>query len=356
MSARPYGRPSGRLLIVRLGSMGDIVHALPAAASLRAAFPEAQIDWVVESRWQDLLAGNPDLSNVIAVDTQRWRRELGQQRTWSELSGAVGGLRQANYDVAVDFQGLLKSALLARLSGAPRRIGFEKGMVKESAAALLYTERVRPPENAHVVEMNLALARAAGAKADVVQFPLPARPEDDAFIEEQLRQQQLREFFILSPGGGWGSKCWPVERYAQLHNALAHARGWRSFLNAGPDEESLVSEFTTQARVTRPAHFPLTLGQLVALVRRARVVIAGDTGPLHVAAAVGTPVVGLFGPTDPVRNGPYPLRRARAEVIHHREQATITYKREDKPSPAMLAITVEEVVAAVERVVRGGGG
>ncbi len=345
-----------RLLIVRLGSMGDIVHALPAVASLRAAFLEAQIDWVVESRWRELLAGNPDVSNVIAVDTQRWRRELGQQHTWSEVSGAVGGLRQARYDVAVDFQGLLKSALVARLSGAPRRVGFEKSVVKEPAAALLNTERVRPPENVHVVEMNLALARAAGASTDVVRFPLPARPEDDAYIEEQLRQHQLREFFILSPGGGWGSKCWPVERYAQLHNALARARGWRTFLNAGPGEERLVREFTAQARVTRPAHFPLTLGQLFALVRRARVVIAGDTGPLHVAAAVGTPVVGLYGPTDPVRNGPYAPRQSRAEVIHHREQAAITYKHEDTPSPAMLAITVEEVLAGVERVTGGAGG
>ena len=344
---------SARLLIVRLGSMGDIVHALPAAASLRAAFPEAQIDWVVESRWKELLAGNPDLSNVIPVDTQRWRRELGQQHTWSEVSSAVGGLRQQHYDLAVDFQGLLKSALVARLSGAPRRIGFEKGVVKEAAAALLYTERVRPPENVHVVEMNLALARAADAPADVVRFPLAARPEDDAYIDEQLRKHQLQEFFILSPGGGWGSKCWPVERYAQLHNAVARARGWRSFLNTGPGEELLVSEFAAQARVTRPAHFPLTLGQLVALVRRARVLVAGDTGPLHVAAAVGTPVVGLYGPTDPVRNGPY---GDRAAVIHHREQATITYKHEDKPSPAMLSITVEEVVAAVERVAEGGRG
>ena len=343
----------GRLLVVRLGSMGDILHALPAVASLRAALPEAQIDWVVEERWKDLLEGNPDLSHVITVDMQRWRREPGRQQTWSELSGAVGGLRRQHYDVAVDFQGLLKSALVARLSGAARRIGFGKGVLKESAAALFYTERVRPPESVHVVEMNLALARAAGATSDVVRFPLPARPEDDTYIEEQLRAHQVREFFILSPGGGWGSKCWPVERYAQLHNALARARGWRSFLNAGPGEEKLVEEFTAQARVTRPAHFPLTLGQLAALVRRARVLVAGDTGPLHVAAAVGTPVVGLFGPTDPARNGPY---GGRAVVIHHREQATITYKHEDAPSPAMLAITVEEVLAAVERVVEGSGG
>ncbi|MCI0402563.1 MAG: lipopolysaccharide heptosyltransferase I [Acidobacteria bacterium] len=345
---------TSRLLIVRLGSMGDIIHTLPAAASLRAAFPEAQIDWVVEERWKDLLEGNPDVSRTIAVDTQRWRRELGQQRTWSELTGAVGGLRQQRYDLAMDFQGLLKSALVARLSGASRRLGFDKGVAKEPGATLFYSERVRPPENCHVVEMNLTLARAAGATTDVVRFPLPARPEDDAYVEEQLRAHQVRgEFIILNPGGGWGSKCWPVERYAQLHNALARARGWRSFLNAGPGEEKLVEEFTAQARVTRPVHFPLTLGQLVALARRARLLVAGDTGPLHLAAAVGTPVVGLFGPTDPARNGPF---GGRAVVLHHCEQATITYKREDAPSPAMLAITVEEVLAAVEQALERSRG
>jgi lipopolysaccharide heptosyltransferase I len=345
------------VLVVRLGSMGDILHALPAVASLRGAFPDAQIDWVVEERWRELLEGNPDLTRVIAVDTQRWRRELGQSQTWSEVSGAVGGLRRQHYDLAVDFQGLLKSALLGRLSGARRRIGFDKGVAKESGAALFYTEGVRPPENAHVVKMNLALARAAGAAADVIRFPLPARPEDDAYVEEQLHAHQVRgDFVILSPGGGWGSKCWPLERYAQLHNALARERGWRSFLNAGPGEERLVNDFTAQARVTRPVHFPLTLGQLVALVRRARVLVAGDTGPLHVAAAAGTPVVALFGPTDPARNGPYPPRRGRAVVIHHREQATITYKHEDAASPAMLAITVEEVLAAVNQAVETARG
>jgi len=211
----------------------------------------------------------------------------------------------------------------------------------------------RLTEGAHVVEMNLALARAAGAAADVVRFPLAARPEDEAYIEEQLGKQQLREFFILSPGGGWGSKCWPVERYAALHNALARERGWRTVLNAGPGEERLVSEFEAQARVTKPVHLTLTLRQLAALLKRAKALVSGDTGPLHLAAALGTPVVGLYGPTDPVRNGPYGRR---AVVLHHRELATLTYKHEEKTSPALQAITVEEVVGAVNQVLEAGGG
>lgn len=342
-----------RFLLIRLGSMGDIVHALPAAASLRAAFPEARVDWLVEARWQDLLALNPDLTNVIPVDTLAWRRAPMRARTWRSLAGLRRTLREARYDAALDFQGLYKSAVLARLSGAARRIGFAQEFAKEPGAARFYTERVRPPGNTHVIEMNLALAQAAGARETTPRFPLPVRPEDESAVDTLLSTHRLRDFFVLSPGGGWGSKCWPLERYTMLHNVLARERGWRTVVNAGPGEEPLVREFMDRARVSQPVHFPLTLRQLVALLKRARLLVSGDTGPLHLAAALGTPVVGLYGPTDPVRNGPCGRR---AVVVHHREQATITYKHEDETSPAMLAITVEEVVAAVHRCLEAAGG
>jgi len=348
-----------RLLVVRLGSLGDIVHALPAVASLRTTFPEARLDWLVEARWQELIEPNPDLSNVIVVDTRGWRRAPLHVSTWRSLAGLMDTLRRAGYDAAIDFQGLYKSAILAQLSRAPRRLGFERRSLKEAGAARFYTERIRPPENTHVIEMNLALARAAGAGETPLRFPLPTAPEDEAAVEQMLEQHHLRDFAILSPGGGWGSKCWPVERYAAVHNALARERGWRTVINAGPGEEPLVSEFLARARVTRPVHLALTLRQLVALIRRARLLISGDTGPLHLAAALGIPLVGLYGPTDPARNGPYgppcPGRGPRAVVLHHREQATITYKRENKPSAALLAITVEEVLAAVNRCLPAAG-
>lgn len=344
---------SERILVVRMSSMGDIVHALPAVASLRAAFPRARLDWLVEARWQELIETNPDLSNVIPVDTYAWRGSLFNPATWVSASMVVRGLRGIGYDLSLDFQGLYKSALFARLSGARERLGFAKELVRESGAARFYTRRIAPPANTHVIELNLALAKAAGAPESVVRFPLQARPEDDAAVEALLKQNQVREFFVLSPGGGWGAKRWPLERYAMVHNELARRRGWRAVVNAGPDEERQVGKLLAQARVTRPVPLALPMGQLIALLGRARLVISGDTGPLHLAAALGTPVVGLYGPTDPVRNGPY---GPRAVVLHHREQARITYKHEDKPSPAMLAITVEEVLAAAERVLEASGG
>jgi len=342
-----------RLLIVRLGSLGDIVHALPAVASLRAAFPKARMDWLVEARWQELIELNPDLTNVLSVDTRGWRRRLLSGATWRSLAAVRRTLRGAGYDLALDLQGLYKSAGFAWLSGAPRRIGFDAGVAKEAGAAWFYTERVRPPAGGHVIEMNLALAKAAGATEAHLRFPLPTRPEDEAAVEELLRGHHLGEFVVLSPGGGWGSKCWPIERYAALHNILGRERGWRTVVNAAPGEEHLVREFQAQARVSRPVHFSLRLRQLVALLKRARLVVSGDTGPLHLAAALGTPVVGLFGPTDPVRNGP---RGPRAVVVHHGEIAPVTYKHEDRPSPAMLAIGVEEVIAAVNRCSEVAGG
>ncbi len=346
---------SPRFLLLRLSSLGDIVHALPAVAALRAAFPQARLDWVVESRWREVIELNPDVSNVLAVDTHAWRRAPLAARTWRSLAALRQTLRQACYDVAIDLQGLYKSAVLAWLSGAPKRVGFAKGCAKEPGAALFYTECVLPPANTHVIEMNLALAKAAGAREGPWQFPLPTRPEEEAEVERWLASQHLRDFVVLSPGGGWPSKCWPVERYAAVHNILARERGWRTVLNTGPGEEALANQFLAEARVTRPVLFSQSLRHLLALVRRARLLISGDSGPLHLAAAVGTPVVGLYGPTDPVRNGP-PSPPARAVVLHHRQTPSNTYKHDRKPSPAMLGITVEEVVAAVNQVMESSRG
>ncbi len=347
---------SERFLLVRLGSLGDIVHTLPVLATLRAAFPRARIDWLVEACWQELIELNPDLSNVVPIDTFAWRRSLHRRDTWRAAFNFVRNLRQVGYDTVLDLQGLYKSALLARMSGARARLGFHERFLKEPGASLFYTRRVTPPAGRHLVEAYVALAQAVGATTPTLRFPLPTSTDDETLVEQQLRQHHLRDFFVLSPGGGWGAKRWPLERYALLHNTLARERGWRCFLNLGPGEAWLADEFRAHARVARPVHFPLRLRQLVALLRRAKLLVSGDTGPLHLAAALGVPVVGLFGPTDPARNGPYALQAERAVVVHHPESGPVSYKRGDKPAPAMLAITVEEVKAAVDRVLEASGG
>ena len=328
------GTPDARFLILRLGSLGDIVHTLPAVAALRDSFPGARIDWLVERKWEALLEGNFDLSGVVPLDRTSWGTHVSAIRT----------LRVAGYTSAIDFQGLYKSAVLGFLSGAPQRIGFEAGYARERGAVCFYTERAAPAGR-HKVEHNLALAACAGARKNVVRFPLSVPEEAQAAMDRRLAAGGLREFFVVSPGGGWRSKCWPPERYGELCRELAQRRGWRAVVNFGPGEGGLAEAVRRAAAPAVPASFETDVPELMALLLRARLLVAGDTGPLHLASALGTPVVGLYGPTDPARNGPY---RAADIVVRNARPEETTYKRRNEYAASILSISVGQVLAAVE--------
>ena len=224
--------PERRFLLVRLGSMGDVIHALPAASALRDTFPEARIDWAIEPRWARLLEGNRDLNEVIRVD----RKSAGG------IAATVGTLRAAKYDCAIDFQALYKSALLARVAGATRRVGFQSSYAREGLAAVLYTDRLNP-RGAHKVDHNLTLAEFAGAHKAVPRFPMEISAADEQAMASELAGRGIRvdgeNFFVLNPGGGWRSKCWPPERYGALHRKLSERYGWRGVISYGPGEEDL---------------------------------------------------------------------------------------------------------------------
>ena len=366
------------LLIIRLSSLGDVVHALPAAAALRRAFPESRIDWLVEERWLPLLAGNPDLDEVITADTIAWRRSLMRRATWQAMRRCRRQLLARRYQIAMDFQGLYKSGLMARLSGAKEVFGFDARFCREPGAAVFY-DRVIVPDGTHVVDLNLSLARqvhlalspqgvvgslarrtvteyvsASEVKAkfpDEVKFFLPRSEEAEAYVKQQLAAAQVTKFLVVNPGGGWKSKCWLPERYGELCRRLIRSRGsptqgWSAVVSYGPGEESLVDAVRQAAGDVTLAAFPADLRQLMALLRRAAIFIGGDTGPLHLAVAVGTPVVGLYGPTDPARNGPY---SALDVVVCNREYGGVTHRREWEYSLSMLSITVEQVIGAVEQ-------
>lgn len=328
-------RPHHRFLLVRLSSLGDVVHALPAASALRDAFPDARIDWVIDVHWQRLLEGNPDLSEVIVYD----RKQAGS------LSSSIRKLREARYTCAIDFQGLYKSALLALASGAPRRVGFQSSYAREGRVAILYTDRVNP-RGPHKVDHNCTLVERAGVQLGPPRFPLTIRPEDDDLVTRELNNRSITDFYVLNPGGGWLSKCWPAERYGELHRKLAERHGWRGVVTVGPGEENLARDLIRAAGNTPPLAIPLALGPLMVLLRRSKLMVSADTGPLHLASALGTPVVGLFGPTDPARNGPF--SPSDISVRNPRHSIT-TYARGASYSPAMLSITVDQVVEAVER-------
>jgi len=329
--------PERRFLIVRLGSLGDIIHTLPAAAALRDSFPDAQIDWVVESKWRAILEGNCDLNRVICLDRGRA----------SGVVATVKSLRSANYNCAIDFQSLYKSALLAFASGASERLGFDREYAREGLATLFYTRRIHPT-GTHKVEHNLALAVAAGAAMPkVARFTLPALAEAEQWADRKLSGLEAKGFYVLSPGGGWRSKCWAADRYGDLHREISSQLGLQGIVSFGPGEENLADEVVAASGLRAPIPLEMDLPHLMAALRRAKFLVAADTGPLHLASALGTPVVGLFGPTDPARNGPYGKA---AIVVRKAEAGETTYKRGASYSPAMMRIEVSDVMAAIDRL------
>ncbi|HXN65136.1 MAG TPA: glycosyltransferase family 9 protein [Candidatus Acidoferrales bacterium] len=327
--------PEERFLLVRLGSLGDVIFTLPTLAALRDTFPDAQIDWVIDRRWAPLLAGNPDLSHMISLP----------DRSVGAFVDCARSLRASKYTCALDIQGLYKSALLARLSGTPWRIGFTPAFVREGGAAMFYTERVVPREP-HMVGQNVELAVAAGARAGTPRFPLHVSEAARTKIANLLKENTWQQYAVLSPGGGWRSKCWPPERFGAVARILWERHGLRAFINSGPGESELARAVSEAAGDAAPVAVQLELAELMALLQRARIVIAADSGPLHLAVALGTPVVGLYGPTSPERNGPYSKSDL---VVRNVSAAETTYKRRDAYSSAMLSISVEQVADALER-------
>lgn len=322
-----------RFLVVRLGSMGDIVHTLPAAAALNDSFPFAKVDWLVDRKWSALLEGSPDLNDVIAIDT----------RKFIDVLNIRGRLGSGDYSSVIDFQSLYKSALLARLAGRKEILGFDWNYARESAASLLYTRKIHPT-GAHKIEHNLALAGATGAKTGTARFAIPNSREAEEWVDDGLAKHGLQEFLVISPGGGWRSKCWPAVRYGELHAEISKRTGLRAIVNFGPGEEAIAGEVVRASGNPAPIALQMSIPQLIALLRRAKLVIAADSGPLHLAAALGTRVLGLYGPTDPARTGPW---GAQTRVLRKATPEETTYKRGESYSAAMLRLSVQDVLAAV---------
>jgi heptosyltransferase I len=328
--------PPRKILVVRLSSLGDIVHSLPGAAALREAFPSAQIDWLVQRRWLPLLAGSPAVNSVVPFDPS----------PLSRVVACVRQLRTTKYDLSVDFQGLYKSAVLSYLSGARCRVGFDWHSSWESGASLFYNERVRGA-GPHRVDKNLSLVEAFGVlRPAEPQFPIRVSGESAAKIKERLKGEGIAEYWVMAPAAGWGSKTWPADRCGSVCRELGKCHGWRAIIAAGPGEQELARDVRDAAAPVRPLLLETSLSELMALLAGARCVLAGDTGPLHLAAALGVPVVALYGATDPAQTGPYTRK---AIVICHARPDETSYDRRRDSAPAMLAITVEEVVEAVEK-------
>jgi heptosyltransferase-1 len=319
---KPGSAPSSDdpgVLVVRLGSMGDVIHALPAVATLKYSFPGRHVSWVVDPRWACLLDGNPFVDQVVLLD----RRTLsGIKQAWREL-------RARRYALAVDFQGLCKSALAASCARPDRIYGFHQSQAREPVAALFYSKRVRT-RSAHVVDRNLELATAAGASSILYSFPLPAGCEEG--------ELPAGDFVLASPFAGWAGKQWPLEYYSLLAQRLQQELGLPLVLSGPPRAAGSL------AQVAGALSYVSTVPGLIHATRRARAVLGIDSGPLHLAAALDKPGVAVFGPTDPARNGPY----GKSFTVLRAPGAATTYKRRQEIDPSMREISPDAVLTALK--------
>ena len=332
--------------------MGDILHALPAVTALRAAHPDWRIDWVVEPRWRALLSADggtgcdtaasepqqPMVDRLHLAAMKQWSRAPLSAATRNELFALRRALRAEHYDAVVDFQGAVRSAFVGRISGAPRVIGEEQP--REPAARWLFNERVAT-RGAHVIEQDIEIASAiAGDVLTFVRPQLPFDPAAEAWAGELLGGAPSHPVVLINPGAGWGAKRWPLERYGEVARALA-SHGCRVLVNAGPGEEPLAAAIVEHAHGAASQLAP-SLERLIAVLRRVHLLIAGDTGPLHLACALGKPVVGIYGPTDPARNGPFGTNaRVLRSSISRRD-----HSRHEAPEAGLLTIEPAAVLDA----------
>ncbi|MCA9239361.1 MAG: glycosyltransferase family 9 protein [Planctomycetales bacterium] len=332
-------RQPERILIVRLTALGDVIHGLPALCALRDAFPNSHIGWVVEGAGAQLLDGHPALDEVIRAP-RRWYRSLQEVRNLRDR------LRAGRYDTAVDLQCLTKSALLAWLSGAKQRLGVAGRHGRELSR--LFNNRLTLVRAPHVIHQYLGILAPLGIENPEVRFDLPETPLDSAFAEKLLAESQLAEqrFVLMNPGAGWTSKQWPPERYGELASRLMRSLGVRTLVVwAGDNERAQAEQIVRHSQQGALLAPPTSLMQLAAVQRRAALFVGSDTGPMHLAVAVGTPTISMHGPSRAEWCGAYGAGNVRLQNQYDSRPAR---KQPGADDSAMRSITVDQVREACE--------
>lgn len=321
-----------KVLIVRLGAIGDIVHAVPVAAALRRAIPDARVDWAVDARHAPVLDLFPVADRVAPLDFTSWMAVVRGARA----------LAVEQYDAALDVQGLMKSALVARLSGARRIIGFDRAALREPAARLLYTETVAVGDAGHVIGKNLSLLGALGITSPAIEMPMASGA---SAVADDIARAHPGGYCVINPGGGWPNKRLPAPVLGALASAVREQEGLSSVVIWGPGEETIAREVAAHSGGAATVAPQTTLRDLVEVLRRAAIVVSGDSAPLHLAVAAGTPAVAVHGPTSPARNGSW---RAEDAAVSRFEQCACHHKRRcTAPAWCLASITAGDVLAAV---------
>jgi heptosyltransferase I len=342
--------------------MGDVLHAMPAVAALRRLHPDWFIGWAIEPAWRELLQADSETHDVAwrssgrdprcplvdlwsPVPTRAWKERPLSLNTLSDIIDLRRELRREHYDICVDMQGSIRSAMVGRMAGA--RVFAGAAEPRERPAAWLYQQKIGLTAT-HVVEQGCELLGAAvGETLRPAKVTLPVDPAAERWCDAILSGVGER-FVVIAPTAGWGAKQWPADRYGATAAALARA-GFRTLVNASSPEDA-VGRRVVEASGDAATLVPCSVGQMIALIRRAGVVIAGDTGPLHLAAALETPVVGLYGPTDPARNGPFGTV---SRVLRHASSKS-DHSRHPEAEKGLMQITTDEVVEAALELLRTG--
>jgi len=341
-----------RVLLVRLGALGDIVHAIPVAAALRRAFPSARIDWLVGAKHRDILDLVPVIDRRLVWPGAGFPTLGRRGAEPSPTIVAIRELRRARYDVAIDLQGLLKSAILARASGAGRVVGFASPYLRERLARPFYTDAFDPGcggiydprETRHVVQINLGLLEPLGLTVVRPEFPIERVDSD---VAKRIADRTGGRYALLNPGAAWPNKRWPPRRFGAVAAALRARHDLASVVTWGPGEQAIAEETVAASNGAASLTPPTSIADLVALARGATLMISGDTGPTHIATALGTPIVGIYGPTRPSRNGPW----SPADAVVSRDNVCECHhlRRCRRTMMCLSDIGVDEVLSAVER-------
>lgn len=349
----PHSLPKHpRILLVRTSALGDVVHCLPVLTAIRRHLPEARIAWVVEEAMAPVLTDHPDLDEVIVARLRPWRRRLLAASTRREITTFLRALRRFAPDVVLDLMGNHKAGILAALSGGRRRIGLARSLRREPSSAVWIRQEVRTSAP-HAVDRALAVAGALGLPTEPADFGgeklFPRVPEP----MQRFLQAHPEPYLLIQPGAGWGNKTWPPERWGEVAKRLHQRTGLSSWVAAAPGERELARRVTAVAPGVAREVEAFDLASLAALLRRARLVLGGDTGPTHLAHALGTPVLCVLGPTDPARHGPH---GAPERALAERLPCSFCYKRFAAVKACLLSVHPQRVAdRALELLLETGG-
>lgn len=330
-----------KVLIIKPSSLGDVIHALPVAVALKAALPSVTVDWVVNRGYEGVLTTHPAIDRVITFD----RRLLKGGGRLGRLSAFVNDLRRERYDAVIDLQGLLRSGLMTLICRSPKKVGFENA---REGASLFYTDKVPVPDNnIHAVDRYLLTLGRLGISYKTVSFGLTVGPGDSRLADEIIKAAGIgagEPFVVIAPSARWDTKRWPAGNFVRLANRLKGEKGVRAvFIGSAEDADILNKAGEKLVQVNAAAFGKTTIMSLAALLTRARLLVTNDSGPMHIAAAVGTPAVALFGPTDPARTGPYGEMHS---IIRAADDCSPCFKRECPEVRCMSGITVGRVFDA----------